>query len=475
MRIRTLVVAGALSLLGVAAVGYRLGAGTWPTLGTSSRHAHVVAPTVAAQTERNVLYWQHPDGQADFSAEPKKTPDGRDYLPVYEDQEADFKAAKPAAAKKGDRKILYYRNPMGLPDTSPVPKKDPMGMDYIPVYEGEDDDGSTVRVSLDRVQRAGVRTEVAEMRSLARPVRAPGVAKPDERALRSVTLRADGFIEELYVNETGKQVRAGEPMFRVYSPQMVSAQIDYRTAATSLGRDARNEQGALQRLKNLDVPERVLQELRAGANAVMAIDWPAPVSGVVMDKKVIVGQMVKAGEELYRLADLSSIWVVAEVAEQDLGQVTVGAPAKITFRAFPDEAFEGRVTFVLHELDAKTRTGKVRIEVKNPEHRIKHEMYADVEINAGAADAPRLAVPRSAVIDSGTRQVVIVERGEGRFEPRAVKLGLRGDGFIEIREGLKAGEKIVVTANFLIDAESNLKAALKSFTADADRPAETKP
>ena len=215
MRMRILVVVSALALLGAAAAGYRLGAGTWPTLGSDSRHAHVVAPTAEAQTERKVLYWQHPDGQADFSAQPKKTPDGRDYLPVYEDQEADFKAAKPAPAKKGDRKTLYYRNPMGLPDTSPVPKKDPMGMDYIPVYEGEDDDGSTVRVSLDRVQRAGVRTEVAEMRSLARLVRAPGVAKPDERALRSVTLRADGFIEELYVNETGKQVCA--PANRCYA------------------------------------------------------------------------------------------------------------------------------------------------------------------------------------------------------------------------------------------------------------------
>src|SRR5581483_1686966 len=207
MKVRALIAVAAVALLGAAIAGYRLGAGTWPTLGTESGHAHVVPPTAAAKTNRKVLYWKHPDGQADFSPDPKKTADGRDYIPVYEDQEADFKEAKPAAAaKKGNRKILYYRHPMGLPDTSPVPKKDSMGMDYIAVYEGEEDDGSTVRVSLDRVQRAGVRTEAAEMRSLARPVRAPGVAKPDERQLRSLTLRADGFIEELYVNETGKQV-----------------------------------------------------------------------------------------------------------------------------------------------------------------------------------------------------------------------------------------------------------------------------
>jgi Cu(I)/Ag(I) efflux system membrane fusion protein len=202
----------------------------------------------------------------------------------------------------------------------------------------------------------------------------------------------------------------------------------------------------------------------------MAIDWPAPVSGVVSEKKAIAGQMVKAGEELYRLVNLTSIWVIADVAEQDISLITVGLPARITFRALPDRPFEGHVAFVLHELDPRTRTGKVRIEVQNPEHHIKHEMYADIEMDAAAGEAQRLAVPSSAVIDSGTRQIVIVERGEGLFEPRPVRLGLRGDNLVEIREGLKAGEKVVVTANFLIDAESNLRAALRGFTADVPRP-----
>jgi Cu(I)/Ag(I) efflux system membrane fusion protein len=467
MRTSILVVAGTLALFGASAAGYRLGAGAWPTSGTNPRHGRVVSPIAAAEAERKVLYWKHPDGQADFSAEPKRTADGRDYIAVYEDQEADFREAKAAAPKKGSRKVLYYRNPMGLPDTSPVPKKDWMGMDYIPVYEGEEDDGSSVRVSLDRVQRAGVRTEAAEMRVLARPIRAPGVAKPDERTLRTVTLRADGFIEALYADETGKHVRAGEPLFRVYSPQMVSAQVDYRTAP--------NNPGAVQRLKNLELPESVLAQLRASANPVMSIDWPSPVTGVLMQKNVIAGQMVKAGQEMFRLTDLGRIWVIADVAEQDMGLIKVGAPAKLSFRAFPDQPFDGRVAFVLHELEMATRTGKVRIEVANPEHRIKHEMFADVAIDAGAGDAERLTVPVSAVIDSGNRQVVIVERGEGRYEPRSVKLGVRGDGYVEIRDGLRAGESIVVTANFLIDAESNLKAALKAFTADADKPAGHKP
>jgi Cu(I)/Ag(I) efflux system membrane fusion protein len=362
---------------------------------------------------------------------------------------------------------------MGLADTSPTPKKDSMGMDYIPVFDDEGDAGA-VKVSLDRVQRSGVRSEPARMQNLARPVRASGVAKPDERTMRSVTLRADGFIEQLYINETGKHVKAGEPMFSVYSPQMVSVQVDYRNAIKSFVSDKRTEEGALIRLKNMGLPDSVVQEIQNDPNPIRSIDWPAPMSGVVMEKKVIAGQMVKAGDELYRLADLSTIWVIANVAEQDIGMVKVGAPAKMTFRAYPGEVFQGKVTFILHELDMATRTAKVRIEVKNPDHRIKHEMFADVEINAGAKDGDRLVVPVSAVIDSGNRQVVILDKGEGRFEPRPVKLGARGDGFIEILEGVKDGDQVVTTAIFLIDAESNLKAALKAFSASPP-PSETIP
>jgi membrane fusion protein, copper/silver efflux system len=474
------------AILSGVAGGYRLGSGQWPTWHTITLVTLGEKPAASdeAPAERPVLYWKHPDGIADFSAAPKKTPDRRDYLPVFEDQETDFKdaKAKPApderiGAKNGKRKVLYYRNPMGLPDTSPVPKKDWMGMDYIPVHEGEEESGSTIKISLDKVQRSGVRTEAAEMRRIARLIRAPAVSKADERTLWSVTLRADAFIEELYVNETGKHVHAGDRLFRFYSPQVVSAQIDYRISGIGPAPAARGgaEPVGLQKLKNLGLPESILNQIRASPTPLMSIDWPSPVTGVVMEKRAVNGQMVRAGEELYRLADLASIWVIADVAEQDIGQVRVGNSVRIAFRAFPDQPFDGRVTFVLHELDARTRTGKVRIEVKNPEHRIKHEMYADVEIDAAAGEPKQLTVPVSAVIDSGNRQVVIVERGEGLFEPRPVKLCLRNDGFVEIREGLKAGEKVVVTGNFLIDAESNLRAALKGFTADGPAPApETK-
>jgi Cu(I)/Ag(I) efflux system membrane fusion protein len=455
------------AILTATFVGYRIGADSWPDLRNWEWPAlpHD-APEQASIPERKVLYWKHPDNETEFASQPKKTSEGRDYIPVYDDQESNFTVADtPKDAIRAQKKILYYRNPMGLADTSPVPKKDWMGMDYIPVYEGEEDEGgNTIKVSIAKIQRSGVRSEPAVMRHLVRPLRAPGVAKPDERTLLTIALRADSFIEKLYVNETGRHVKKGEPLFRVYSPEMVKVQVDYRISAGATG--TRDEKGALQRLQNLQLPQAVMDEIKRKREPVISFDWPSPVSGVVMQKNAVEGMMMRAGDEIMRLADLSSIWVIADVAEQDIGQVRIGSNAKIRFGAFPGETFQGRVTFVLHELEMATRTAKVRIEVANPDHRIKHEMFADVEIDAGEGEAERLLVPVSALIDSGNRQVVIIDRGEGRFEPRPIKVGLRSADYVEIVEGIKPGENVVVGANFLIDAESNLKAALSGFTAD---------
>jgi Cu(I)/Ag(I) efflux system membrane fusion protein len=422
MRYTLGVIVAALVLAAASAAGYRIGTGSWPlqTTPTPSDHAGHAMTTAAA--------------------------------PVKE------------------RKPLYYRNPMGLADTSPVPKKDSMGMDYIPVYADEaGHDGTSVKISLDRVQRSGVRTERVEKRRLVRPVRAAGVAKPDEHTLHSVTLRADAFIEKLYVEETGAHIKKGQPLFRIYSPAMVNAQVDYRIGLPD-GRGS-NLKGAEQKLRNLEVPEAVIEQLRRTGEPVMSIDWPSPSDGYVMTKNLIEGQMVRMGEEVFRIAGLEKIWVIADVPEQDIGLIAIGQPATLRFKAFPSETFEGRVTFVLHELEMATRTAKVRIEIDNLQHKIKHEMYAEVEIETGAGEEPRVAVPNSAVLNSGNRQVVLVARGEGRFEPRPVTLGLRGEDYTEIKEGIAAGEEVVVAANFLIDAESNLRAALAGFTADAANPA----
>ena len=386
--------------------------------------------------------------------------------------------ATPAAAEqshpaKGDRKILYYRNPMGLPDISSVPKKDTMGMDYIPVYADEHDDPNTVKVSLDKIQRSGVRTEKVAALPISKTVRGIGNVQHDESLLWVVTVRSDGYIEKLFVNKTGQHVKKGEPLFRFYSPQVQVAQADLMVALRAQGTLSRSEAerslaGAMQKLRNLDVPDSRIEEVRATMTNPRTLDWASPATGDIVEKKVIEGQRVAAGDELFRIADHSRVWVVAEVAEADISEIELGMRATVRLRAFPAEPHEGVVAFIYPEMmKPETRTVSVRIELPNPGGEMKTGMYADVVFHSGDGEAPVTAVPDSAVIDSGARQVVLVAKGEGRFEPRAVKLGRRGNGYTEITEGLQVGEEVVTSATFLIDAESNLKAALQSFSQGA--------
>jgi membrane fusion protein, copper/silver efflux system len=386
--------------------------------------------------------------------------------------------ATPAEAEqsqptKADRKILYYRNPMGLPDTSPVSKKDSMGMDYIPVYADEQDDPNTVKVSLDKVQRIGVKTEKVEARTVSRAIRGVGTVQHDESLLWVVTVRSDGYIEDLFVNKTGQHVEKGKPLFRFYSPQIQLAQADLLVALRAEGSSSKAEAsrslaGAMQKLRNLDVPDSRIDEVRQTLANPRTIDWASPATGDIVEKKVIQGQRVVAGDKLFRIADHTRVWVIAEVAESDSGEIAMGMRATVTLRAFATEPQDGVVSFIYPEMmNPETRTVTVRIELPNPEGKMKPGMYADVVFHPHADGGLVAAVPDSAVIDSGVRQVVLVAKGDGRFEPREVKLGRRGDGYAEITEGLKPGEEVVTSANFLIDAESNLKAALQSFSQGA--------
>lgn len=365
---------------------------------------------------------------------------------------------------KSERKILYYRNPMGLPDTSPVPKKDSMGMDYIPVYAGAADEADIVRVSPGKVQRSGVKTETVGKKAISRAVRSPGVVEHDEAALTSITVRSDGYVEDLFVDKTGQSVRQGEALFRFYSPKIQLAQADLLVALRAKGRAGRDIEGALQKLRNLGVPETRIGEVRKTRENPRTLDWPSPTTGDVTSKSVINGQFVEAGDELFRIADHTRMWVIAEVAEADIRDIAVGTPAIVTFRAFPNAPRKAEVSFVYPEMrKLETRTIPVRIELPNKDGHIKPGMYADVVFRPGAMAAPVTAVPASAVIDSGTRKVVLIAKGDGRFEPRAVKLGRRGEGYVEVLDGVEEGDEVVTSATFLIDSESNLKAALQSI------------
>ncbi len=382
-----------------------------------------------------------------------------------------------APSQVGERKLLYYRNPMGLPDTSPVPKKDPMGMDYIAVYEGEDQGApGTVKISADRIQTLGVRTESVSKRSLARIVRAVGTIEINERGQHTVAPKFEGWIEKLHVNTTGQAVARGQPLAEVYSPELVSAQREYLIAyratksLSGAGPDAQTGMqqlagAALERLRNWDISEQQLARLREGEEPRRTLTLTAPAPGVIIKDPPVAGMRFIPGEALFRIADLSRVWLIADVFEQDLSLVRVGTRGSISVSAYSDKTFPGEVTFIYPTLNTETRTARVRIELANPEGQLRPGMYGTVQIEAGPKREV-VTVPDSAVIDSGTRQVVLVALGEGRFEPRDVKLGTRGEDFVEVLSGVKDGETVVTRANFLIDSESNLKAALSGFNAD---------
>ena len=394
----------------------------------------------------------------------------------------DATPASPAA-----KKPLYYRNPMGLPDTSPVPKKDPMGMDYIAVFAGAADEepaaANQLKFSTDKVQKMGVRTEPAQLRLLDKTVRAAGRIEPDERRLVTVASRYEGYVERLHVNATGQAVAKGQPLFEVYSPELVSAQREYAIAAQGVvslqGADspaqlgmARLVESSLQRLKNWEISEEQIKTLVASGETKRSMTFRSPASGIVMEKKALQGMRFMPGEMLYQIADLSAVWVVADVFEQDLALVKTGARARVTINAYPDKVFMGTVSYVYPTLKPETRTVPVRVELANPGLLLKPGMFAQVELGV-SAKAKVITVPLSAVIDSGTRQIILLAQGDGRFTPREVKLGARSDNYVEVLDGVKEGELVVVAANFLIDAESNLKAAIAGFGAAPPAPAAT--
>jgi membrane fusion protein, copper/silver efflux system len=420
-----------------------------------------------AQPAAAPLYYRDPDGKPLYSLAPKKTPDGRDYVavPVGNDTSFDPKPApEPSVSAQGPRKIKYYRNPMGLPDTSPVPKKDSMGMDYIAVYEGEDSDDGSVKLTPGKIQRTGVKSEPAAARVIRTVIRAPGTIQLDERRVSVIAMRSEGFVLKVADVTTGSHVVKGQPLIEIYSPAVTSAAAEYIATITSktTGSDSAYGRGSRQRLINLDVPEAAIAEIERSKNVPTSIQWTVPRDGIVLERSAIEGMRAQPGGVLFKIADHSVIWALIDVAERDLGEISRGQRVVVKARSFPGREFVGMLEVIYPEINKETRTARVRVELQNPDQKLLHDMYVDAEIEVGKQE-PVLAVPENAVLDTGTRQTVLVEKGEGRIEPREVKIGQRGGGYIEVRDGLREGEPVVTSANFLIDAESNLKAALKGL------------
>jgi Cu(I)/Ag(I) efflux system membrane fusion protein len=425
-----------------------------------------------------VIYYRDPNGRPAYSATPTKTADGRDFRPVLASEDVSFDdppkaepvqtvvdALPSGGSDGGPKKVRFYRNPMGLPDTSPVPKKDSMGMAYIPVYAGEEEDSSTVKLSPGKLQRTGVRSEPAAMRTINATVRAAGTIQLDEGRKSIIALRFDGYIDKVENVTTGSLVRQGQPLMHVYGPDLLAPAAQYLSALNDRS-DAITLKNARRRLDNLAVPPSVIAEIDRTHEIPQTLAWPAPRTGIVVERSAVDGMKASAGESLFRLADISVVWVVADIPEGDLPAIAVGEPATVKPRG-SNRTYAGKIALIYPSINAQTRTARVRIELPNPDGALLPDMYADVEIATGSGK-PVLAVADTAVIDSGDRQVVILDKGEGRLEPRPVKTGRRGGGFVEIKDGVADGDQVVTSANFLIDAESNLKAALQGLNAPGE-------
>lgn len=391
----------------------------------------------------------------------------------------DEPGARPATS---ERKILFYRSPMDPRQTSPGPAKDSMGMDYLPVYEedaaGHSEVDGLANVELDptRQQLIGLRTAVIERGPVGGNFRTVGKVSVDETRVRRINVKVPGYVERVFVDFVGKPVRKGQPLFALYSPEVLAAENEFLTASRAQSESLVS--AARRKLELWDVPEAELQRLEKEGTVSRAITYVSPVNGVVTRKDLVEGTRLEVGAMPYDVVDLSTLWVLADVYETELRFVSPGVPAQLTLNAFPGRLFSGKVLFVDPLLDPKTRTARVRLSFANTAGELKPEMFGEVVVERPARDV--LRVPSDALIRSGTEDVVFVARGEGRFEPRRVTLGEVGRDFTEVVDGLSVGDAVVTRANFLIDSESRLRASLsrlstptgpKGTSADASMPA----
>lgn len=396
-----------------------------------------------------------------------------------EDLFADSSATKTPSS--GPRAILFYRNPMNPAITSPTPAKDEMGMDYVPVYSGDVDAGSppvagmaTIRVGEEALRLSGVQTAAATNEEVARSVRTVGIVVPDETRIRHVHTKIAGWIETLHTNFTGQMVTIDQPLLSIYSPELLTSQEEFLAAKAAsvkftsssspevkaLGLDLLRS--ARKRLELFDVPEKTIVELEKTGAVQRSVTLDAPVSGFVTSKGIYEGQQIEPGLELFTITDLSHVWIEADLYEYEASAVKLGQEAALTLAYEPGVVVTGTVAYIFPYLSPESRTLKVRFDFANPDLKLKPQMYVDVTLDL--AKGAGVTIPDSAVIDSGVRQVAFVETGPGSFEPREIKSGVRGNGRIQVLAGVRAGERVVIKANFLLDSESRLRAALNAMT-----------
>ena len=379
----------------------------------------------------------------------------------------------------GERKILYWRAPMNPNEVYDKPGKSRMGMDLVPIYEDEGSETGVVTIDGTTQQNMNLKTVAIKVRKLNAQVITNGILEIDERNEFIITTKVGGWVEKLYVNYTGQEVKKGEKLIDIYSPELVAAQQEYITALSyaasvmnssdeniaASGKELTNN--SIRKLELLDISSLEIERLRKTKEINKYVTLYAPFDGTVIHKQVTEGEKINSGSPLLRIADLRNLWLMADVYEYELSKIKVGSAADIRFNFLPGKIFKGKVSFIYPTLDAKTRTVKVRIDMPNYNNELKTSMFATIKIK-GEDLGNYPVVPEDAIIRSGQNNIIILALGEGKFRPVDVKLGNYADGYYQVLDGLTDGNKIVTSAQFLIDSESNLRAALTKFTSSEE-------
>ncbi len=428
----------------------------------------------APSGERKVLYWYDAMNPQHHYDKPGKAPDGMDLVPMYAGQAASpVEKANTTPALSGQRKILYWYDPMHPKYKSDKPGTAPdCGMKLVPKYA--DDQPApmapgSVMISSEKQQLIGVRTTEAKREPLIRDVQTTGQITADETKIAHIHVKVNGFIENIFVDYIGQLVKKGQPLFTLYSPDLVATQEEYLIAkrgektlgSSQFAEVAQGSQSLLrstqERLKLWDISDDQIKKLDETGEVSRTLTFYSPISGFVTDRKAYPQTSVTPDTELYTVSDFSTVWVNADIFEYEVPYVKVGQRAEMQLSYFPDKIWRGRVSFIYPTVDPMTRTVKVRLEFTNPDFQLKPQMFANValKINYGT----QVVIPQEAVLDSGKEQRVFVAKGNGYFEPRKITTGAKIDGKVAVLSGLKAGETVVSSGNFLIDSESQLTSA----------------
>ncbi len=375
---------------------------------------------------------------------------------------------------KKERKVLYWKAPMNPNEIYDNPGKSRMGMDLMPVYEDETDASGIVKIDGTLQQNMNVKTYLVENKDLSPVITTNGILQTDERKEFVVTTKVGGWVEKLYVNFTGQKIKKGQKLIDIYSPKLVAAEQEFLTAISYAENVSKSEnksiantgkdliKNSIKKLELLDISKKEIENLRRTKQVKRYVTLYAPFDGTVITKNVIAGKKINPGTPLLKIADLKNLWLIADIYEYELSQIKVGSNSEIKFNFMPWKSFESKVAFIYPTLNPKTRTAKIRIDIKNNDGKLKPSMFASINIE-GLSDGMHPVIPEQSVIRSGQEDIVILKIDEGKFRPVEVKLGNYSQGNYQVLEGLEEGNEIVTSAQFLIDSESNLKAALNQF------------